>query len=79
MPLDDIDHRHLCWAKFKIAIEEELQRRPLNGTIWQDETPLSSAFSWAAKVVELREAGNGEIRFELRVDSSGESTCMGRS
>jgi hypothetical protein len=76
MALRDIDHRHLCWTTFEAVVGQELQRQPLNGLIWQNETLMLSELCWRARVLEMQRAGHSEIQFELRIQVASELHCM---
>lgn len=76
MALSELDHRHLCWVKFETVVGQELQRQPLNGSIWQNETLMQSELCWQAQVLGMQTAGHSEIQFELRIEAAGELHCM---
>jgi hypothetical protein len=61
-----------CWDKFKAAMGEELQRRSLNGTIWQRGTPLFSEFTWAANSCQTGVVRSPKCR-QARPDSGKRS------
>jgi len=71
MDLDKMDQRHISFMKFQATIGQELQRKPLNGSLWQDGRLLSTESSWRARVVDLWSHGTIKIEFELRVDDRG--------
>jgi len=75
--LSDLDHRHLCWTEFEAVVGQELQRQPLNGLIWLNETLMRSELCWQAQVLEMQRAGHSEIQFELRIEAAGEFHRMG--
>ncbi len=71
MDLDKMDQRHISFMKFQATVGQELQRKPLNGSLWQGGKLLSTESSWRARVVDLWSQGITRMKFELRDDDRG--------